>query len=38
VVGTRATGQDETFYPDIDLEVRVRDGREVYVHRSGEPY
>ena len=38
VVGTRATGQDETFYPDIDLEVRVRDGREVYVRRNGEPY
>ena len=38
VVGTRATGTDETFYPDIDLEVRIRDGREVYVRRNGEPY
>ena len=38
VVGTRATGTDETFYPDIDLEVRIRDGREVYVRRNGETY
>jgi uncharacterized cupin superfamily protein len=38
VVGTRATGRDETFYPDIDLEWRVRGDREGYVHRSGEPY
>lgn len=37
-VGTRREDVDEVVYPDIDLEVRQRDGRQVYVRKSGEPY
>jgi uncharacterized cupin superfamily protein len=36
-VGTR-DALDEVDYPDIDIAVRQRDGRELFVRKSGEPY
>jgi uncharacterized cupin superfamily protein len=36
-VGTRVP-QDEAFYSDIDMELRLRDGDHAFVHKSGEPY
>jgi uncharacterized cupin superfamily protein len=29
---------DEVFYSDIDLELRLRGGDHVFVHKNGEPY
>ena len=37
-VGTRREDLDEVDYPDIDLAIRLRDGRQVFVSKSGEPY
>lgn len=36
-VGDRADG-DEVDYPDIDMEIRIVDGKRIYVHRDGTPY
>ncbi len=36
-VGTRIA-EDETVYPDIDMELRRRPGGHVFVHKNGEPY
>ena len=36
-VGTRDP-LDECDYPDIDMQVRIVDGRDRYVHRDGTPY
>ena len=36
-VGTRIPG-DEAVYSDIDMEIRLRDGSHVFVHKNGEPY
>ena len=36
-VGTRDP-LDECDYPDIDMRVRIVDGRDRYVHRDGTPY
>ena len=36
-VGTRMP-EDEAVYSDIDMELRRRDGRHVFVHKSGEPW
>jgi uncharacterized cupin superfamily protein len=37
-VGTRRDDVDEVDYPDIDMAVRVLDGRQMFVKKSGEPY
>ena len=37
-VGSRRDEVDEAVYADIDMELRRRDGRHVYVKKSGEPY
>jgi uncharacterized cupin superfamily protein len=37
-VGSRRDDLDECDYPDIDMAVRHRDGRQMYVNKSGEPY
>jgi uncharacterized cupin superfamily protein len=37
-VGSRRDDLDECDYPDIDMAVRQRDGRQMYVKKSGEPY
>jgi len=29
---------DEAFYSDIDMELRLVEGRNVYVHKNGEPW
>jgi uncharacterized cupin superfamily protein len=36
-VGDRSDG-DEVDYPDIDLKIRVVDGKRAYLHRDGTPY
>jgi uncharacterized cupin superfamily protein len=36
-VGDRVEG-DEAVYSDIDMELRLRNGEEVFVHKNGEPY
>ena len=36
-VGTR-DGMDECDYPDIDMLVRIVDGRDRFVHKDGTPY
>jgi uncharacterized cupin superfamily protein len=37
-VGTRRDDLDEVAYSDIDMAVRHRDGRQVFVRKSGERY
>ena len=37
-VGTRREDLDEVDYPDIDLAIRVLDGHQMFVRKSGEPY
>ena len=37
-VGTRREDLDEVDYPDIDLAIRLCDGRQVFVRKTGEPY
>ena len=37
-VGTRRDDVDEVDYPDIDMAVRHRDGRQMFVRKNGEPY
>ena len=37
-VGSRRDDVDECDYPDIDMAVRLVDGRQMYVKKSGEPY
>jgi uncharacterized cupin superfamily protein len=37
-VGTRRDDVDEVDYPDIDMAVRHRDGRQMFVKKNGEPY
>ena len=37
-VGSRRDDVDECEYPDIDMAVRQRDGRQMFVTKSGEPY
>jgi uncharacterized cupin superfamily protein len=37
-VGTRREDVDEVDYPDIDMAVRHRDGQQMFVRKSGEPY
>jgi uncharacterized cupin superfamily protein len=37
-VGTRRDEVDEVDYPDIDMAVRHRDGMQMFVRKSGEPY
>jgi uncharacterized cupin superfamily protein len=37
-VGSRRDNLDECDYPDIDMAVRHRDGRQMYVNKSGESY
>ena len=37
-VGTRREDVDEVDYPDIDMAVRHRDGMQMFVRKSGEPY
>ncbi len=37
-VGTRREDVDEIDYPDIDMAVRLVDGRQEFVRKSGEPY
>lgn len=36
-VGDRVPG-DECVYSDVDMELRIRDGKEVFVRKNGEPY
>jgi uncharacterized cupin superfamily protein len=36
-IGTRSADEDAD-YPDIDLRLRKRDGKPVFLHKSGEPY
>jgi uncharacterized cupin superfamily protein len=36
-VGTRNPDEDAE-YPDIDLRLKKRDGKAVFMHKSGEPY
>ena len=37
-VGSRRDEVDECDYPDIDMAVRIVDGRQMYVRKNGEPY
>jgi uncharacterized cupin superfamily protein len=37
-VGSRREDVDEVDYSDIDMAVRLRDGRQMFVKKSGEPY
>ena len=37
-VGTRWPGGDEGVYSDIDMEFRLIDGKDTYVHKDGTPY
>jgi uncharacterized cupin superfamily protein len=37
-VGSRRDEVDECDYPDIDMAVRIVDGRQMYVRKHGEPY
>jgi uncharacterized cupin superfamily protein len=37
-VGTRREDVDEIDYPDIDMAVRLLDGRQEFVRKNGEPY
>jgi uncharacterized cupin superfamily protein len=37
-VGTRREDVDQVDYPDIDMAIRLLDGRPTFVKRSGEPY
>jgi uncharacterized cupin superfamily protein len=37
-VGIRRDDVDEVDYPEIDMAVRHRDGRQMFVRRNGEPY
>jgi uncharacterized cupin superfamily protein len=37
-VGTRREDVDEVDYPDIDMAVRHREGQQMFVRKSGEPY
>jgi uncharacterized cupin superfamily protein len=37
-VGSRREDVDEVEYPDIDMAVRQRDGGQMFVTKSGEPY
>ncbi len=37
-VGTRWPGGDEGGYSDIDMMVKIIDGKEVYVRKDGTPY
>src|ERR671919_1012942 len=37
-VGTRREDVDQVDYPDIDMAIRVLDGRQMFVRKSGEPY
>jgi uncharacterized cupin superfamily protein len=37
-VGTRHDDVDEVDYSDIDMAIRHRDGAQVFVRKSGEPY
>jgi uncharacterized cupin superfamily protein len=37
-VGARREDVDEVDYPDIDMAVRQRDGRQMFVRKKGEPY
>ena len=37
-VGTRRDEVDEVDYPDIDMVIRHRDGRQTFVRKDGEPY
>ncbi|HEX9568190.1 MAG TPA: cupin domain-containing protein, partial [Rhodospirillales bacterium] len=36
-VGDRTAG-DEVDYPDIDMLIRLIDGKRTYIHRDGKPY
>ena len=36
-VGDRTAG-DEVDYPDIDMRIRIIDGKRTYIHRDGTPY
>jgi uncharacterized cupin superfamily protein len=36
-IGTRSADEDAE-YPDIDLRMQKRDGKPVFLHKSGEPY
>lgn len=36
-VGTRS-GDEDAEYPDVDLRLEKRDGKAVFLHKSGEPY
>ena len=36
-VGSR-DGRDEADYPDIDLQVKLVDGKHQYTHKDGTPY
>ena len=37
-VGSRRDDVDQVDYPDIDMAVRLVDGRQMFVRKSGEPY
>jgi uncharacterized cupin superfamily protein len=37
-IGSRRPEVDEAVYSDIDMELRLRDGDQVFVHKNGEPY
>jgi uncharacterized cupin superfamily protein len=37
-VGTRRDDVDQVNYPDIDMAIRLLDGRPMFVRKSGEPY
>jgi uncharacterized cupin superfamily protein len=37
-IGSRRDDVDEAVYADIDMELRLRGGDHVYVHKNGEPY
>jgi uncharacterized cupin superfamily protein len=37
-IGSRRPEVDEAVYSDIDMELRLRGGDQVFVHKNGEPY
>jgi uncharacterized cupin superfamily protein len=37
-IGSRRPDVDEAVYSDIDMEIRLRGGDHVFVHKNGEPY
>jgi uncharacterized cupin superfamily protein len=37
-IGSRRRDVDEAVYSDIDMELRLRGGHHVFVHKNGEPY